>query len=119
MVESTMTLDLVFGSLSDPVRRDIVRRVAGKELSVSEVAEPYAMSLAAVSKHLKVLERAKLVIKRRRGKQLMVGLAPDAFTDASDFLDFYKAFTAKNMDSLEAFLQSEQSRNKEHDNDRD
>jgi DNA-binding transcriptional ArsR family regulator len=108
MVESTMTLDLVFGSLSDPVRRDIVRRVAGMELSVSEVAEPYAMSLAAVSKHLKVLERAKLVIKRRKGKQLMVGLAPDAFSDASDFLDFYKKFTAENMDSLEHFLSKEQ-----------
>jgi DNA-binding transcriptional ArsR family regulator len=107
MVESTMTLDLVFGSLSDPVRRDIVRRVAGMELSVSEVAEPYAMSLAAVSKHLKVLERAKLVVKRRKGKQLMVGLAPDAFTAASDFLDFYKKFTAENMDSLERFLEKE------------
>jgi DNA-binding transcriptional ArsR family regulator len=103
------TLDLVFGSLSDPVRRDIVRRVAGKELSVSEVAEPYAMSLAAVSKHLKVLERAKLVIKRRNGKQLMVGLAPDAFSDASDFIDFYKTFSEKNMDALEDFLSKEQT----------
>ena len=103
------TLDLVFGSLSDPVRRDIVRRVAGKELSVSEVAEPYAMSLAAVSKHLKVLERAKLVVKRRNGKQLMVGLAPDAFADASDFIDFYKTFATKNMDSLEHFLSKEQN----------
>ena len=102
-----MTLDLVFGSLSDPVRRDIVRRVAGKELSVSEVAEPYAMSLAAVSKHLKVLERAKLVVKRRKGKQQMVQLAPDAFSDASDFLDFYKKFAAENMDSLEHFLNKE------------
>ncbi|MBI2690434.1 MAG: winged helix-turn-helix transcriptional regulator [Solirubrobacterales bacterium] len=108
MIESMPTLDLVFGSLSDPVRRDIVRRVAGKELSVSEVAEPYSMSLAAVSKHLKVLERAKLVVKRRQGKQLMVGLAPDAFTDASDFLDFYKTFAVENMNSLEHFLKKEQ-----------
>ncbi|MBJ7457775.1 MAG: winged helix-turn-helix transcriptional regulator [Thermoleophilaceae bacterium] len=108
MVESIPTLDLVFGSLADPVRRDIVRRVAGRELSVSEVAEPYAMSLAAVSKHLKVLERARLVVKRRNGKQLMVGLAPDALTDAADFLDFYKSFAAKNMDSLEHFLSKEQ-----------
>ena len=109
MVESIPTLDLVFGSLSDPVRRDIVRRVAGKELSVGEVAEPYAMSLAAVSKHLKVLERAKLVVKRRKGKQLMVQLAPDAFADASDFIDFYKTFSEKNMDSLEDFLNKEQN----------
>lgn len=108
MVESIPTLDLVFGSLSDPVRRDIVRRVAGKELSVSEVAEPYAMSLAAVSKHLKVLEHARLVVKRRKGKQLMVGLAPNAFSDASDFLDFYKSFAAENMNSLENFLTKEQ-----------
>jgi len=113
MVESNPTLDLVFGSLADPVRRDIVRRVAGRELSVSEVAEPYAMSLAAVSKHLKVLERAKLVIKRRRGKQQLVQLAPDALMTASDFLDFYRSFTEQKLDSLEQFLE------KEKDNGRD
>lgn len=107
MVESNPTLDLVFGSLSDPVRRDIVRRVATQELSVTEVAEPYAMSLAAVSKHLKVLERAKLVVKRRRGKQQLVQLAPDALMGASEFLDFYRSFTEQKLDSLEAFLEKE------------
>lgn len=104
MVESTPTLDLVFGSLADPTRRDIVRRVAGRELSVNEVAEPYEISLAAVSKHLKVLERARLIVRRRRGKQQLVQLAPNALADATDFLNFYKSFAVENLDSLDAFL---------------
>jgi DNA-binding transcriptional ArsR family regulator len=105
MVESTAPLDLVFGSLADPVRRDILRRVAGRELSVGELAEPYSMSLAAVSKHLKVLERAKLVVKRRKGKRQLVQLAPGAMLDAAEFLDFYKQFKRESLDSLERFLE--------------
>lgn len=108
MVESNPTLDLVFGSLADPIRRDIVRRVAGQELSVNEVAEPYAISLAAVSKHLKVLERAKLVVRRRRGKQLLVQLAPEALMGASEFIDFYRTFSEQKLDSLQQFLEKEQ-----------
>jgi DNA-binding transcriptional ArsR family regulator len=60
MVEYTPSLDSIFGSLADPTRRDILQRVAGRELTVSQIAEPYDLSLAAVSKHLKILERAKL-----------------------------------------------------------
>jgi DNA-binding transcriptional ArsR family regulator len=100
-------LDSVFGSLSDPTRRDILRRVATRELSVNEVAEPYEVSLAAISKHLKVLEKAELIVRRRRGKQQLVQLAPDALTDASEFLDFYKSFAAERMDSLANFLDQE------------
>jgi DNA-binding transcriptional ArsR family regulator len=108
MVESTLTLDAVFGSLSDPIRRDILRRVAGRELSVNEVAEPYEVSLAAISKHLKVLERAKLIVKRRRGKQQLVQMAPEALGDAAEFLDFYKTLAAGRIDSLARYLEEEQ-----------
>jgi DNA-binding transcriptional ArsR family regulator len=113
MVEYNLTmddspLDSVFGSLADPIRRDILRRVAGRELSVNEVAEPYAVSLAAVSKHLKVLERARLIVKRRQGRQQFVQLAPDALAEAADHLDFYKTLAIQRFDALERLLDEEQ-----------
>ena len=102
-------LDAVFGSLADPIRRDILKRVSGRELSVSEVAEPYAISLAAVSKHLKVLERARLIVKRRQGKQQFVQVAPDPLLDAADYLDFYKTLAAERFDALGRLLDEEQT----------
>ena len=92
MVEYTLSLDSVFGSLADPTRRDILKRVSSSELSVSEIAQPYDLSLAAVSRHLKVLEKAKLVIKRRRGKQQLVRLAPQALANATEYLQWYQQF---------------------------
>ncbi len=108
MVERIDKLDVVFGSLSDPIRRDILRRVALDELSVNQVAEPYDVTLAAVSKHLKVLERAKLIVKRRSGKQQLVRLAPAGFVEAGAFLDLYKTQTLARLDSLERHLRQEE-----------
>lgn len=82
-----MKLDTVFGSLADPTRRDILQRLTRCELSVSEIANPYDMSLAAVSKHLKIMEKAGLVIKRRKGKQHIVRLAPRTLHEATDYLE--------------------------------
>jgi DNA-binding transcriptional ArsR family regulator len=110
MVERTTTLDAVFGSLSDPIRRDILRRVALDELSVNQIAEPYHVTLAAVSKHLKVLERARLIVKRRSGKQQLVRLAPAGFVEAGAFLDLYKTQTLARFDSLERHLKQEADR---------
>jgi DNA-binding transcriptional ArsR family regulator len=107
MVEYTLNLDSVFGSLADPTRRDILDRVAREELSVSQIAQPYDLSLAAVSKHLKILERARLVIKRRRGKRQLVSLAPTAFKDAEDYLQQYGAIVSVRLDSLEEYLKEE------------
>lgn len=107
MVEYAPTLDLAFGSLSDPIRRDILRRLAGRELSVGEIAEPYEVTFAAVSKHIKVLEKAKLILKRRQGKQQLVTLVPGALDEAQQFLEFYKSFSEARMDSLEQFLKEE------------
>lgn len=108
MVECSPALDSVFGSLSDPIRRDILKRVAGGALPVNEIAKAYDVTLAAVSKHLKVLERAKLVVKTRRGKQQMVSLSPAAFRDANEYLDFYKQLAVERLDSLERYLTKEQ-----------
>jgi DNA-binding transcriptional ArsR family regulator len=107
MVEYTLNLNSVFSSLSDSTRRDILRRVAGQELTVSEIARPYDLTLAAVSKHLKILEKAKLILKRRQGKQQYVQLAPQAFADATDYLEWYRRLLETRMDSLEAYLKEE------------
>lgn len=104
MVEHTINLDAVFFSLADPTRRDILRRVSESELSVGEIAQHYQLTFAAISKHLKVLEKATLVIKRRRGKEQMVRLAPQVFMSAAEYLDWYKPFWTDKLDSLEIYL---------------
>src|SRR5437870_2361530 len=104
MMNDALALDNIFGSLADPTRRDILRRIAKEELSVSEIAKPYDLTFAAVSKHLMVLERAKLVLKRRRGKQQMVLLAPRALAEASEYLQWYQQFMQDRLDSLENYL---------------
>jgi DNA-binding transcriptional ArsR family regulator len=108
MVEYTLNLNSIFGSLSDPTRRDILRRVATEELSVGEIAKPYDLTLAAVSKHLKILEKAKLVIKHRRGKEQIVQLAPQAFADADEYLKHYRQLWETRFDSLEDYLNKEE-----------
>lgn len=107
MVEYSLQLDSVFGSLADPTRRDILRRVARSELTVGEISQPYDMSLAAVSKHLKILEQAKLIIKRRKGKQQMVRLSPGALSQATDYLEVYREMWEQRLDNLEEYLRKE------------
>lgn len=99
-------LDAVFASLADPTRRDILRRVTKCELSVSDIAKAYErqMSLAAVSKHIEVLERAKLVRKRRVGKQHLVALSPPALRLAARYLRRYEIIWKKRLDRLEEYL---------------
>ena len=106
MVERTSHLDAVFASLADPTRRDILRRLQHRALSVSEVAAAYErqMSLAAVSKHLVVLERARLVRKRRSGREHIVALSPPALRDAAHHLERYRQTWEKQLAGLEAFL---------------
>jgi DNA-binding transcriptional ArsR family regulator len=104
MVEYTLSLDTIFGSLSDPTRRDILRRVSKQELTISEIAKPYDLTFAAISKHLKVLERAALIIKRRRGKEQMVQAVPQALKDADEYLEQYRQLWEERFDRLEALL---------------
>ena len=104
MVEYATRLDAVFGSLADPTRRDILKRVSRKELSVSDIAKPYDLTLQAISKHLRVLERARLVRKRRRGRELFVTLSPAALKDAGAYLEKYRRFWEERLDRLEEFL---------------
>jgi DNA-binding transcriptional ArsR family regulator len=104
MVEYILSLDSIFASLADPTRRDILRRVSAEELSVGQIAQPYPLTFAAVSKHLKVLEAAKLIIKQRRGKEQMVSLAPQAFADAAEYLEWYRNLWENRLDTLDQYL---------------
>ena len=107
MVEQVQ-LSAVFQSLSDDTRRDILRRVKERELSVSEIAIAYSqkMSLAAVSKHLRVLEAAQHITKRRVGKQHMVALSPPGLEGASRYLERYRKEWEERLDSLDHYLKT-------------
>jgi len=107
MIERNARLDSIFGSLADTTRRDILRRVSGHELSVSEIASSYDISLAAVSKHLVVLEKAQLVTKRREGKLQIVGLSPAPLTDAAKHLERYRDLWESRLDRLERYLEKQ------------
>lgn len=107
MVERSAQLDMVFGSLADTTRRDILRRVAGRELSVGEIAAAYDISLAAVSKHLIVLEKARLVTKRREGKQQVVTFAPNALSAAAKDLERTRDIWENSLDKLAAYLKNQ------------
>ncbi len=106
MVESeTDRLDLVFGALADRTRRDILRRISRRERSVMEIAEPFHMSLAAVSKHLKVLERARLIHRDRRGSYHYVRLNAGSLRAADHWLRTYRQFWEDRLGSLKSFLE--------------
>jgi DNA-binding transcriptional ArsR family regulator len=112
MVERNAYLDSVFGSLADPTRRDILQRVANQELSISEIATHYTLTFAAISKHLKILEQAQLIRKRRHGKQQLVQVDPRALQDATDYMQQYKQLWEARLDRLDNLLRSEQLKNK-------
>lgn len=107
MVEYTLRLDTIFSSLADGTRRDILRRVMADELTVGEIAKPYDMSLAAISKHLKILENARLIIKRRNGKQQLVKASPETLKQTAQYLYDYQALWTDRHDMLEELLNKE------------
>jgi DNA-binding transcriptional ArsR family regulator len=108
MVEYSFTLDSVFGALSDSTRRDILSRVSRKAMTVGQVAEPYELTFAAISKHLKVLEKAKLISKRRSGKEQIVQAAPNGLVDIDEYLKQYQQLWETRLDSLETYLKEEE-----------
>lgn len=104
MVEYTVQLDSIFASLADPTRRDILARVARTELSISDLVKQYDISFAAVSKHIKVMEHAKLIIKRKEGKKQMISLAPQALVSADEYLEQYRRMWQSRYDKLDALI---------------
>ena len=104
MVEQTLKLDSVFGSLADPTRRDILKRVSKKDLTISEIAKPYRMSFAAIAKHVAVLQKSLLIIKRRHGKEQVISASPDAIKFAASHLEGYAKIWQERYDRLESLL---------------
>lgn len=104
MVERALQLDSTFHSLADPIRRDMLYRLAGYELSVGELAQKYDVSFAAVSKHLKVLEKARLVRKRKEGKKYMVALVPETLQEADVYLRRYQQMWESRYAKLDQLL---------------
>lgn len=102
----TPTLDLAFAALSDPTRREIVHRLARGSARVTDLARPFDMSLNAVSKHLKVLERAGLVRRTRAGREHHIALDPAPIRRISSWASRYDRFWKERLDKLEAFLRS-------------
>ena len=108
MVESSAAhLDLIFHALSDATRRSILRDIAEKEKTVGEIAKPYPVSLAAVSKHLKVLEAAELIEREKRGSFQMVRLNAKTLRSAEQWLAYYERFWSSQLDALQTYLEGE------------
>jgi DNA-binding transcriptional ArsR family regulator len=97
-------MDAVFHALASPARRDMLGRLAGEELTVGQLAAPLAMSLAAASKHVQVLERAGLVRRRVTGRQHICRLDPAPLASAFTWLRFYEHFWNERLDALQALL---------------
>jgi DNA-binding transcriptional ArsR family regulator len=97
-------LSATFAALADPTRRAILARLASGEASVTELAEPFDMSLPAVSKHLKVLERAGLIGRNREAQWRRCRLEASPLRDVSQWIDQYREFWEERLDRLEAYL---------------
>jgi DNA-binding transcriptional ArsR family regulator len=105
MVEyQTEVLDSVFAALADPTRRAILRRLTKSDALVTELAEPFEISLAAVSKHLRVLERAGLVHRTIIGREHRCALNPRPLRTATDWMEYYRAFWETRLDAMEQFI---------------
>lgn len=102
-----MSLDQTFAALADPTRRAILARLAEGEASVGELAEPFAISLPAISRHLRVLEEASLISRARAGKHRRCRLQPQALAEAHAWLNFYGTFWGDAFDRLDAHLQDD------------
>lgn len=102
------TLSRTFAALSDPTRRDILARLTRGEATVNELAEPYDISLPAISRHLKVLEAAELIERRRDAQFRRCALKTEPLHAAADWLQRYADFWEDRLDALAAFVETPQ-----------
>lgn len=105
MKPSGYSLDATFAALADPTRRAILARLATGEATVSELAEPFAMSQPAISKHLKVLERAGLITRGREAQRRPRKLEPRPLAEATDWIERYRKIWEANYQRLDTLLQ--------------
>ena len=100
-------LDRIFAALADPTRRAILTMLLEDDMAVTDVAEPFSMSLAAVSKHLKALAEAGLIAQERRGRVIWCKLMPDAMRAATVWIAGFGMFEEMDLDAFERFLEGE------------
>lgn len=106
MVKNDRQLDNIFRALADPTRRAMLRRLAKGEHGVGELAEPFEMSLAAASKHIKVLENAGLVRRTVEGRAHRCRLEAETMQQAMEWLRYYEQFWSERLDALETLLEA-------------
>ena len=99
------SLDLTFSALSDPTRREILSMLLEDDMAVTDAAEPFEMSLAAISKHLRVLDNAGLILQERRGRVKWWKLDPDAMQAAWTWMQGFGQFDHLDLDGLEAYIE--------------
>lgn len=107
-------LDSTFSALADPTRRAILARLAKGETQVTELAEPFGMSLPAVSRHLKVLEKANLIIRRKDGRIHRFTVNPEPMDSAKSWIEFHQRFWKQQLESLDRFLEASTRQEKAH-----
>ena len=105
MVNYSLNLDHTFSALSDPTRRAIISKLAEGDMPIMELAAPFDMSLPAVSKHIRVLEKAGLLIRRKQGRVHYCRLNAQPLRDAAKWLTFYQQFWDTKLDALANFLE--------------
>jgi DNA-binding transcriptional ArsR family regulator len=107
-------LSATFAALADPTRRAILARLASGECSVTELAEPFEMSMPAVSKHLRVLERAGLIVRGREAQWRPCRLEAGPLKDVAEWTERYRAIWEQRFDRLETYLQELKAKEKRH-----
>jgi len=105
MVQYTATLDRTFSALADPTRRDILERLRRGPATISELAEPYGMSLTGLKKHVRILEEADLVTTEKIGRTRECRLGPGKLEDAAQWIEMYQHHWDRRLDRLEAYLE--------------
>jgi DNA-binding transcriptional ArsR family regulator len=98
------SLDTTYAAIADPTRRAILARLALGEASVREIAQPFSISAPAISRHLKVLQDAELIARRKQGQTHILSLNPGGLKSAQEWLDHYRAFWTGALDRLDAHL---------------
>ncbi|OWY64008.1 transcriptional regulator [cyanobacterium TDX16] len=106
---STDSLSVTLAALADPTRRAILAQLAQGETTVTELAKPFEMSLPAISKHLKVLERAQLITRSRDAQWRPCHLNPEPLKDLADWLEHYRRFWEQSFDRLDEYIQELQA----------
>ncbi len=113
-MQPAAALDLTFAALADPTRRAIVARLARGEATVKELSRPFAISAPAISRHLRVLERAALIAQERSGQFRHCRLNATGLKTAAEWIDFYRRFWGESFDRLDEHLKRSKPKGKGH-----